>query len=127
MAASTAQTGIAPSLALLVTALTACGGAGVDGHPGGGAGDDWYYHFACNGDAQCLATNPLGTPSGTTNVGPVASSCTSLQLFRTINWGPSSWDLCDHSPTFTPPGTGAPTITDVAPSAGIPGTQITIT
>jgi hypothetical protein len=117
---------VASSLAVLLVALTGCGGSPADGSQG--AGDDWYYHFACNGDAECLATSPLpaGTPSGTINVGPVASNCTALQRFRTNFWGPSSWDACDHSPTFTAPGSGTPTIASVAPSAGIPGTQVTI-
>jgi hypothetical protein len=116
----------APWLALALAVLMACGaGGGTDA--GGNPSGDWYYHFACNGDAECLLTNPLGTPTGTVDVGPVASSCASLQQFRIRFWGASSWDACDQSPTFTAPGTGAPTISGIAPSAGIPGTQVTIT
>jgi hypothetical protein len=108
--------------ALLALALSACGGSG-----GGAASDDWYYHFACNGDFECLTTNSLGQPSGTIDVGPVESNCSSLMLFASKNWGAGAWDGCDHSPTFTPPGAGAITVAGLSATAGVPGTQITIT
>jgi hypothetical protein len=51
---------VLPILAILM--LTACGG-------GGGGEPEWYYHFVCNGDPDCLATNFAGTniPSGTSD------------------------------------------------------------
>jgi IPT/TIG domain len=114
---------LAPTLTLtLALILAACGGAGA----GGGGGGDWYYHFVCNGDSECLTTNSIGQTSGTIDVGPVESDCTSLLLFASKFWGPDAWNGCDHSPTFTPPGAGAITVTGLSATAGIPGTPITI-
>jgi hypothetical protein len=78
---SSSRYAVALASALL---LAGCGGAGV--------GQDWYYHFACNGDSACLTTNPLpsGTPFGTLDEGPVESNCRSLQEFRSRFWGAQS-------------------------------------
>jgi Big-like domain-containing protein len=87
------------SIAVLISSLlTACGGAG--GSSGGGG--DWYYHFSCNGDSQCLITNPIGRPSGNLNEGPVEANCTQLMQFAAGpgGWGPAAFDACDQSPAF---------------------------
>jgi hypothetical protein len=104
---------------------SACGGAGSGG--GSQGAGDFYYHWACNGDSECLQTNPTGQASGTVDEGPVEVNCTQLQQFRIHFWGPASWDACDHSPTFTLPGSGTPSVTLVSPTAGTPGTAVTIT
>jgi alpha-tubulin suppressor-like RCC1 family protein len=107
--------------------LAACGG-------GGGGGDkDWYYHFICNGDSECLSLNPLpdGTESGTLNQGPGQggeSSCNSLLTFGNINWNiPPAQQWCDHSSGLNPPGGFVPTISGFTPSTGAPGDTVTIT
>jgi hypothetical protein len=79
--------------AILGLALAACAG-GV----AGGADDDWYYHWSCNGDPDCLATNPTGQPSGTLNEGPVQVNCTQLMEFARRFWGPAATNSCDHDP-----------------------------
>jgi hypothetical protein len=105
------------SMAALLAA--ACGDAGGDG--------DWYYHFDCHGDPECLALNPLpdGTPSGTLNEGPREASCRQLMEFSSRFWNmPPATDSCDHSPS---PPAGPPTIAGFTPDSGAPGTPITIT
>jgi hypothetical protein len=72
---------------------------------GGGTTDDWYYHWNCNGDPECVAlTEPgqggLDGPSGTHNEGPVYANCSVLLTFARINWNiPPATNSCDHSPT----------------------------
>ena len=79
------------ALLLLTTALASgCGALG---------GGDWYYHWSCNGDPDCLSTNPTGLPSGTLNEGPAEPNCTGLLNFAARNWGPAATNSCDHSPT----------------------------
>lgn len=100
-----------------------CGGAG-------GANGDWYYHWNCNGDSQCLATNPTGQPSGTLDEGPVKISCTQLMVFASKFWGSAATNSCDQSPgggggTDGGGVAGAPTINYVTPG-GTPGTLISI-
>ncbi len=107
-----------------------CGGGG------GGANGDWYYHWNCHGDSQCLATNPTGAASGTLDEGPVLVNCTQLREFSKRFWGPAATDSCDQSPGGSGPPdagsdggtgvTGAPTITYVTPG-GAPGTVISVT
>lgn len=98
--------------------LAACGGGGV-GSDGGSSAPNWYYHFVCNGDSECLTLNflPSGTPSGTSNQGPGVggqSGCNSLMNFGRINWNiPPAQQWCDNSPTLTPP---APTLISITVS-----------
>ena len=79
--------------------LAACGGAGS-------GGNDWYYHWSCNGDSQCLSLNPgyAGQRSGT--VGPEAggqAGCNSLMIFGAKNWNiPPATQSCDTSPNAPP-------------------------
>jgi IPT/TIG domain len=112
-------------VALLAAALAAgCGG--------GASSNDWYYHWNCNGDSECLALNPgaVNQPSGT--VGPEAgglSGCNSLMTFGTKFWNiPPATQSCDNSPTTPlPPPPPAPTITSFTPVTGSPGSSVTIT
>ena len=88
------QVGVRPSavratLVVLSLVVSACGGAPPD---------DWYYHWDCNGDFDCLTLNPTGQPSGTLNEGPDQVNCTQLMRFAAINWGPAATNSCDHSP-----------------------------
>src|ERR1700687_5871516 len=115
---------------LFVVLLSGCGGGG--GSSGAG---DWYYHFICNGDSQCLQLNftPAGTPSGTSgNLGSGpggVSGCNSLLTFGIRFWNiPPAQQWCDHSPTLTlpPPSVGpAPSITGFTPASGSPGSTVT--
>ena len=107
----------------LALSLSACGGAG------GGASDDWYYHWDCNGDSECLATNPTGAPSGTVNEGPNESSCTELLTFAQHFWGPAATDSCDHDPNGSSSGGGGGTlsISGFSPTASAPCNSVTLT
>ena len=115
---------------IAIALLAGCGGGGGSG--GGSAG--WYYHWNCNGDPQCLATNPgaLNQASGT--VGPESggqTGCNLLMTFGTQFWGiPPATQSCDNSPTVTTPPPApapAPTITGFTPASGSPGVAVTIT
>lgn len=86
------------SLAIPISSLLLSCGSGTGG--GSSGSGDWYYHFACNGDAQCLATNPTGTSSGNLDEGPSEASCTALMNFAARNWGPAAFNACDQNPTF---------------------------
>jgi hypothetical protein len=92
------RTSLAVALALLAAGCSAAGS-------GSGSGDDWYYHWSCNGDSECLITNPTGQATGT--VGPEAggqSGCNSLMAFGTHFWNiPPAVQSCDHSPNNPPP------------------------
>ena len=81
---------------LVFLLLVACSGTGA-GSSGSG---DWYYHFACNGDSQCLNLNPTGQSSGNLDEGPSEASCTALMNFAARNWGPAAFNACDQSPAF---------------------------
>jgi hypothetical protein len=78
-------------LVLLSLVLDGCGGAG-------GGGGDWYYHWSCNGDYECLTTNPTGQASGTVDEGPVQVNCTQLMQFAAHFWGSAATNSCDQSP-----------------------------
>lgn len=83
-----------------------CGAAGGSGS-GGGATADWYYHWSCNGDSQCLALGPgaVNQASGTSDLGSGAageSSCRALMTFAARNWGAAAFDACDQNSTFVP-------------------------
>ena len=99
--------------------LSGCGGGG-----GAAAEPNWYYHFVCNGDSECLSTNFAGAAYGTSNQGPGAggqSGCNSLLTFGNINWNiPPAQQWCDNSPGFAPPTVTlavAPTPIDLGQSA----------
>jgi len=106
--------------ALVALALSACGGGGG----GGGSEPNWYYHFVCNGDSECLSTNFAGTSSGTSDsLGPGQggqASCNGLMNFGRINWNiPPAQQWCDNSPTLNYP---APTLTfTVTPTSVVAG------
>lgn len=83
---------------IVVTVLTGCGGGGSGGSSGGSG--DWYYHWSCNGDSQCLALGPGATnqASGTLNEGPAYAACSPLLTFAAHNWNmPPATDSCDQS------------------------------
>ncbi len=94
----------------LILMISGCGGGGggSGGSTSGGnsGGSNWYYHFSCNGDSECLSTNFLGQPSGTSeSLGPVYANCSALLTFAAINWNmPPATNSCDNSPE-TPPAT----------------------
>lgn len=99
----------APLMAALF--LAGCGGGG-----GAAAEPNWYYHFICNGDSECLSTNFAGAPYGTSDQGPGqggVSGCNSLLTFGNNFWNiPPAQQWCDNSPSFA-----APTVTlSVAPT-----------
>lgn len=98
---------VAPSL--LVAALaTGCGAGG---------GGDWYYHWSCNGDSECLALNPTGASSGTLNEGPVEVNCTQLMEFAARFWNmPPATNSCDHSSATPPPALVSLTISPATPT-----------
>jgi len=81
----------APLLALSLVML-ACGAA---------APPDWYYHWDCNGDSECLALGPgdIGQASGTINEGPVYAACLGVMRASEVHWNiPPATHSCDHSP-----------------------------
>lgn len=111
-----------PAALCLVLLLAGCGGAAADGHT-----DDWYYHWSCNGDSECLALNPgaIGQASGTINEGPVYAMCSVLLEHAARTWNmPPATNSCDHS---SAPPAGPPSIAGFTPDSGAPGTPITIT
>jgi IPT/TIG domain-containing protein len=114
---------VAASLLLGAMALlSGCGGAGGDSPP------DWYYHWDCNGDSECLSTNPTGAASGTLNEGPEEIDCTQLQDFSRHFWNmPPATDSCDHDANGSAGGgTTGVTISAFSPTETAPGTDITI-
>jgi hypothetical protein len=103
--------------------LAACGGGG------GGSEPNWYYHFICNGDSECLSTNFAGASSGTSNQGPGAggqSGCNSLLQFGTNFWNiPPAQQWCDNSANSTAP---VPTVSISAlPTDIVVGQHATLT
>jgi DNA-binding beta-propeller fold protein YncE len=90
-------------IVLFTFLLAGCGGGG--GGSSGGGSADWYYHWNCNGDYECLTTNSAGTPSGTT--GPISGGqvgCNELMTFGTQFWGiPPATQSCDNSSTTPTP------------------------
>ena len=76
------------ALASGLIALAACGNTA-----------DWYYHWSCNSDAECLFTNPTGQASGDLDEGPDGVNCTQLLTFAAHFWGSAATNSCDQSPT----------------------------
>lgn len=72
---------------LSLVSMTACG----LGEP------SWYYHFRCNGDQDCLETNPIGQPNGDLDEGPDKINCTQLMTFADHFWGPYAKNWCDQT------------------------------
>jgi hypothetical protein len=95
-----------PRLCVVAAFLAGFGAActsttGSDSSSGNG-GADWYYHWSCNGDPECLSLGPGadGQASGTLNEGPVYANCSALLTFASKNWNiPPATNSCDHSPT----------------------------
>lgn len=70
-----------------IVSLAACG----LGEP------SWYYHFRCNGDADCLSTNPIGQRNGDLDEGPDKVNCDQLMTFAAHFWGPNAKNWCDQT------------------------------
>ena len=86
---SWARAGVVAALGAAVIGLAACGSSA----------EDWYYHWNCNGDSECLTTNPTGQPWGDLDEGPEKVNCTELMDFASRNWGGYAINSCDQSPT----------------------------
>lgn len=106
----------------LLASLSGCG-AGASSPP------DWFYHWSCNGDSQCLGTNPTGAASGTLDEGPNESSCTELLTFAQHFWNmPPATDSCDQNASGSGGGGSATvTVSGFSPASTAPGNNITIT
>ena len=115
--------------------LTGCGGAGGSISSSGGSGD-WYYHWNCNGDSECLATNPTGQSSGTLDEGPREQDCLDVMQFGQQFWGSAATYSCDQSPSGTTgggsssgsgsSGSGNVAVNSVSPTTVEPGQTLTI-
>src|SRR5579859_5864708 len=112
-------------LSLCMLLLAACGASGSSSSSGGSG--DWFYHWNCNGDPECLATNPTGAASGTSDEGPSESACTPLLQFAQNFWGSAATDSCDQNSSGSSGGGGggggsAPTISSFSPTTSAPCT-----
>ena len=90
---------------------------------------DWFYHWNCNGDSQCLGANPTGQPSGTSDEGN-ETSCDELLNFGNQFWNiPPATQSCDQNPNGSSGGGGTATVTvsSFSPSSTAPGNNVTIT
>jgi hypothetical protein len=104
-----------------ITLLSGCGAGGASAPP------DWFYHWNCNGDSECLSTNPTGAPSGTLDEGPNESSCTELLQFAQNFWNmPPATDSCDQDANGGGGGTATVTISGFSPASTAPGNDVTI-
>lgn len=103
-----------------ITLLSGCGAGGASAPP------DWFYHWNCNGDSECLSTNPTGAASGTLDEGPNESSCTELLQFAQNFWNmPPATDSCDQDSSGGG-GTATVTISGFSPASTAPGNNVTI-
>jgi len=94
---------------------------------GCGGEQDWYYHWDCHGDSECLSLNPTGEPAGTRNEGPVEVNCTQLMAFASRFWNmPPATNSCDHSATAPRPPPPVPVVTTFTPTSGVVGTPVTV-
>jgi hypothetical protein len=111
--------------ALILASLALLSGCGA----GSSAPPDWYYHWNCNGDSECLGTNPTGAASGTLDEGPNESSCTQLLDFAQHFWNmPPATDSCDQDSSGSSGGgsTATLTISGFSPASTAPGNDVTI-
>src|SRR3982751_1655974 len=124
------QSSLASALPLLCILMLAACGSGGNGEP------EWYYHFVCNDDPDCLATNFASASSGSSDQGPGNPGyigCQSLMEFGNRFWGTAAQQWCDNSPSIGGPGGdagvggAAPTISGFSPMSGAPGTSVTVT
>ena len=118
--------------------LASCGGGGSGGSTSSGA-QDWYYHWNCNGDPECLGSNPELHGSGNYDAGPNESSCTALLNYAQSAWGPNATNICDQLPTGASSPRGKMHLSSLVETAGatgaviyvagdnIPSSQITVT
>jgi hypothetical protein len=97
------------SLVIAMVGLLNCGGAtDTSGGGGGSSGSgDWYYHWNCHGDSECLSTNPNGQAIGNLNEGPAKAACTGLLQFAAHFWGSAATNSCDQLATGAGGGGGS--------------------
>jgi len=77
-----------------------CSGSTDGGATSGGAcqSGSYCYEWNCNGDSECLATNPNGTPTGADDVGN-DPSCNGLLTFGQKFWNiPPATQSCTLTP-----------------------------
>ncbi len=90
-----------PTAAECNAASYLCSNPGGGGTGGGGTAcvaGSWCYHWNCNGDSQCLATNPNGTASGANDEGNQVS-CNQLMTFGQQFWNiPPATQSCTLGP-----------------------------
>lgn len=99
----------------------------LSGCGNGSSSSDWFYHWNCNGDPECLATNPGSTPSGTADEGN-QTSCDQLLTFGNQFWGiPPATQSCDQDPNGSSGGGNTVTISGFTPASTAPGNNVTIT
>lgn len=111
---------------IVVTAILS--GCAAGDPTGGGTSGNWYYHWSCNGDSECLSLNPTGQPSGTINEGPAYAACSPLLTFASKFWNiPPATNSCDHSSTTPIPPPPVPVIGTFVPTSGVQGTTVTLT
>ncbi len=118
------------AIVLLSSAFaSSCGKGGGDATAPSGGGD-WYFHWNCNGDDECLYLHN-GVNVGTTeDLGPVYASCNELIELADRNYGAGATYYCDHSSTgsgggSTPPsGTAKVTVTPSTASILVGGSAV---
>lgn len=95
------------SFLLLLLSLPGCGGGGSGSSTVGSSGAEWYYHWTCNGDTECLRT--MSTASGTIDEGPDPlpgrSNCAAAMSTHGTAAGwhiPPAKEWCDFNPTIKP-------------------------
>ncbi|MGH3627278.1 MAG: IPT/TIG domain-containing protein [Sciscionella sp.] len=109
-----------------ITLLAGCGAGGDIGKNTG----DWYFNWNCNGDTECLKSQPgsYNQESGTLNKGPNKGDCNQLYEYAYHYWGSAATYSCDQLPTgSTDTGSSAITISNFSPTVGVPGNVVTIT
>jgi hypothetical protein len=99
------STVVVGATAIVEMTIPGANGSSTAGSDGGvvttGGSGDWWYHWDCHGDSECLSTNPNGTPTGNVDEGPEQASCTELMEFAAQFWGSAATNACDHSPTWS--------------------------
>ena len=86
-----------PTAAECASATVTCSGSGGGGGTGCVSGS-YCYQWNCNGDQQCLSTNPNGTASGANDEGNDAS-CAGLLTFGQNFWNiPPATQSCTLTP-----------------------------
>ena len=78
--------------------ITIAGGSTGGGGGNGCQSGSYCYEWNCNGDSECLATNPNGTPTGADDEGN-DPSCSGLLTFGQHFWNiPPATQSCALTP-----------------------------